>query len=256
MDNQHIARLEAHLEQLVEGAFASLFGKKIRAQDIALQLARVMEDGVQPAQGSDPRLIAPDQYLIYAHPSVQTHLLERNATLPQSLADHLVELATLIGYRLINTPTIKFLADSQLDTGKLIINASYRNSPEHSTAALQHVVLPGLSKPHSPQLVLDGRLINLEQDVINIGRNRENQIVLDDNTVSRHHIQLRLRASAYMLFDINSQGGTFVNGVQIKEHQLKSGDLIRIGKTQMLYLEENSLSDSQDNPTQAFEPDF
>ena len=35
MNDQHIARLEAQLERLVEGAFSQLFGKKFRAQDIA-----------------------------------------------------------------------------------------------------------------------------------------------------------------------------------------------------------------------------
>ena len=44
MNHQHIARLEAQLEQIIEGAFVNLFGKRIQAQDIALKLVRAMED--------------------------------------------------------------------------------------------------------------------------------------------------------------------------------------------------------------------
>jgi len=60
MKRKHINRLEEHLEQFIEGAFASLFGKKIRAHDIALQLARAMEDSCIAPQGSDPRRVVSD----------------------------------------------------------------------------------------------------------------------------------------------------------------------------------------------------
>ena len=50
MKNKHIAKLEAQLEHIIEGAFANLFGKTINAQDIALRLSRAMEDNLQLTQ--------------------------------------------------------------------------------------------------------------------------------------------------------------------------------------------------------------
>ncbi|MDX1991571.1 MAG: DUF3662 and FHA domain-containing protein [bacterium] len=257
MRNQHIARLEAHLEQLVEGAFANLFGKRIRAQDLALQLARAMEDNLQNSRGSDTRLIAPDHYLIHAHPAVHESLLEEHLNLSHTLAQHLVELATLSGYRLLNTPDVKILADDSLAVGGLTVSATHSTRPENSTAALQKVDLPLLTeKPRNAQLVIGTRIIPITTDVVNIGRSRENHVVLDDPYVSRHHVQLRLHQGAYLLFDVHSQGGTLVNDVQVREHRLNAGDMIRIGQTQMLYLEDDPLSDSQENATQPLDTDF
>lgn len=254
MKNQHIARLEAQLEQLVEGAFASLFGKRLRAQDIALQLARAMENGLIPAHGGDPRMVAPDQYTIFAHPEVHT-LLQKRPALPQTLAAHLVDLATQLGYRLVATPDIKILADAGQEEGQITIVASHTTLQKHSTTAMQQVVLPPqIEKPLNAQFIIgEGRIARLEDSVINVGRDRDNHIIIDDPFVSRHHIQLRLRFGVYMLFDVQSQAGTSVNGNLVREHHLQSGDVVIIGKTRLLYLEDDSLSDSQSGHTQQFD---
>jgi hypothetical protein len=240
MKSQHIAKLEAQLEQLIEGAFANLFGNRIQAQDIALRLARAMEDNLAPPHGHDARALAPDHYVIYTHPDVQAYLLEKHPQLPYFLAGHLTELATHNGYRLNGKPVIKILADSHLDTGELIITASHSNQASHSTEAMKRVELPSVRKPPQSQLVIDqNRTLDLTEDIINIGRGLDNHIILDDPFISRHHVQIRLRFGVYMLFDAHSQSGTYVNEVQVKEHRLQSGDVIRIGKTHMLYLQDD-----------------
>src|SRR5436305_924545 len=107
MNDQAIARLEAKLEHLIEGAFAQLFSKTIRAQDIALHLSRAMEDGIQPASDGDLRPYAPDYYTIRLNPDVYDHLIIRQPALAQILSQHLVELAAAVGYRLRDVPTIE-----------------------------------------------------------------------------------------------------------------------------------------------------
>lgn len=252
MKHQHISRLEAHLEKLVEGTFANLFGRKIRVQDIALQLARAMREGVLPYQGQDSRPIAPDQYLIYANPKIETHLSQNYPNLTSTLSEHLIELATQSGYRIINRPMVKIFGDTQLDIGKIAVVAEHSNYKANSTAALQKVNIPQKTAKQAQLIIAETRSLNLEQDIINVGRSPENHVIIDDPHTSRHHIQLRLRFNAYWVFDNNSQGGTFVNGVRIVEHQLQSGDIIIIGKTKILYIEEDTATDL--DQTEAFEP--
>ncbi|GAB4509440.1 MAG: DUF3662 and FHA domain-containing protein [Anaerolineae bacterium] len=232
-----IAQLEAHLEKLIEGGFTRLFGRKMQAQDIALQLARAMQDGIRPAEGSDPRPIAPDQYMIYIHPGVQSYLIEKHPGLSHLLAEHMVELAVEAGYRLKERPTIKILADPALERSGVIVAADHTLA-NNSTAAMQRVQPVIVATPNQPQLVIDKvQTVTLDEHIVNIGRSPDNQIQLDDPHVSRHHVQLRLRDGAYFLFDVDSHSGTFVNGINIKEHRLSTGDVIRIGLTQMIYLE-------------------
>lgn len=255
MNDQHIARLEARLERLVEGAFANLFGKKIRAQDIALQLARAMEDGARIV-GTDPRPLAPDQYVIHVSPEVQKHLTDNQPNLIGALREYIVDLATSAGYRLSNVPVIKILSDARVEQGKLQVTASHTNRPENSTAVMQRVAIPDHEEPlRNPQLIIDGRQpIPLAKGIVNIGRHRDNDVIVEDRFVSRHHVQLRLRFGAYTLFDIESQSGTFVNEVRVREHRLQAGDVIRLGRTRIVYYEDDPLDDSQAGSTQGIDP--
>jgi pSer/pThr/pTyr-binding forkhead associated (FHA) protein len=85
-------------------------------------------------------------------------------------------------------------------------------------------------------LILNGtRTIPLDQPVMNIGRRLDNQLVLEDNRVSRLHAQIRRRSGRYMLYDLGSRGGTCVNGRRIVECVLEPGDVIALGGTEIIY---------------------
>jgi hypothetical protein len=243
MNEQNFARFEAQLERLIEGAFTQIFGTRIRAQDLAIQLARAMEEGAKSEPG-DPRPIAPDQYIIVLHPKTRAYLMRRQPALHQLLSDYLVELAIGTGYRLSNNPTVELTEDTQLDHGQVNVRCAHQQKKHSTTASMQRVDIKSIPEgPQNPQIVLSGNhTIQLTQPIINIGRSRDNHIVIDDRAVSRHHLQLRLRMGRYTLFDTQSRSGTFVNNVLIKQHDLQSGDVIRIGNTQMVYMEDISLS--------------
>jgi hypothetical protein len=247
MNDQHIARLEAQLERLVEGTFNQLFGKRIRAQDIAIQLARAMENGALTGQPGDPRPLAPDYYAIQLNPTVCDYLLQQQPSLPQRLSEHMIELATEVGYRLSTMPTVEILPDKQLNVGTLVVSAQHIHKKHNTTAVMKRVEMPALPEaPRNPQLLIHGQFaVPLNRDLINIGRSRDNHIVVDDPSVSRHHLQIRLRFGHYVLFDTHSQGGTTVNDVLAKEHILQAGDVICIGRTRLIYMEDSALGDTQ-----------
>jgi hypothetical protein len=247
MNDQHIARLEAQLERLVEGAFSQLFGKKFRAQDIALQLARAMEDSAEDQPSGDLRPLAPDHYTIYLHSKVRNTLLERQPFLAQRLSDHIVELASSAGYRLVGVPTIDIVANDDLALSAVKVNARHLQKKHSTTAVMKRVETPvSQDIPQNPQLLLHGQIaVPLTRDVINVGRSRDNHIVIDDAAVSRHHLQLRLRFGRYMLFDTQSHGGTMVNDVPVKDHILQTGDVICIGSTRLVYMEDHTLNETQ-----------
>lgn len=69
-----------------------------------------------------------------------------------------------------------------------------------------------------------------------IGRLPENDVVLIDETVSRQHAELILRQGDYILKDLGTRNGTWVNGERIKELRLKDGDEIKIGTIPLKFL--------------------
>ncbi len=246
MNEQPIARLETQLERLVEGAFAHLFGRHARAQDLAVELARAMQEAASAGTTRDPRRIAPDHYRIHLTHQNRERLLHKQPALLERLSDHLLELATNLGYRMICTPTIELVTDDTITSPAFHVQAEHTQKKHSTTAVMKRVELPAFAKPDNPQILIKGRTaINLVDDVVNIGRGHDNHIVIEDASVSRHHLQLRLRFGRYTLFDTESKGGTLVNHVRIREHTLQNGDVVQIGSTQFVYLEDTPLGETQ-----------
>jgi pSer/pThr/pTyr-binding forkhead associated (FHA) protein len=204
-------------------------------------------------------MLAPDHYTIYLHSQVRSQLIERQPFLAQRLSEHIVELASNAGYRLINLPTVDILANDELSINAVIVRARHIQKKHSTTAVMQRVETPVSQPediPQNPQLLLHGTVaIPLTRGVINIGRGRDNQIVVDDPAVSRHHLQLRVRFGRYMLFDTQSHGGTSVNDVPVKEHTLQNGDVICIGTTRLVYMEDHSLNETQTGIYDSLPPD-
>jgi pSer/pThr/pTyr-binding forkhead associated (FHA) protein len=67
-------------------------------------------------------------------------------------------------------------------------------------------------------------------EVVTMGRNEDNMVVLEDKYVSSHHLKIYFKNTDYILEDLNSTNGTFVNEVRVKSKLvLNKGDRIRVG---------------------------
>ncbi|MEL6149904.1 MAG: DUF3662 and FHA domain-containing protein [Chloroflexota bacterium] len=240
MKDKHITQLEARLESLIEGAFAHFFGRQVRAQDIALQLARAMEDGLRHGTAADKRPFAPDYYRIIVNPEAHQLLVSRRPDLLGALSGHLVELATRSGYRMESSPVVEFETSNEVANGNVRVIANHIQENTGSTQSLEPLTIPeSTATPPNAQITLNNRSISLQEPLLNVGRHLNNHIVLDDPHTSRHHAQIRLRFGRYVIFDVQSRTGTFVNDVMVRSHELKSGDVIRIGNTKLVYFEDD-----------------
>jgi ABC-type multidrug transport system ATPase subunit len=74
-----------------------------------------------------------------------------------------------------------------------------------------------------------------EQEVVTIGRHRGNTLVLDSVLVSRQHARVVSDGDRFILEDLNSTNGTFLNGRRIQAVELIPGDIVRIGPFRLLY---------------------
>lgn len=87
-----------------------------------------------------------------------------------------------------------------------------------------------------------GQEMLITRETFFIGRSPNNNLVLDDRTVSRKHAVINLLNGEHVLSDLNSFRGIFVNGKQVKEAVLKHGDSIGIGTLLLYFLVEGDVS--------------
>jgi pSer/pThr/pTyr-binding forkhead associated (FHA) protein len=91
-----------------------------------------------------------------------------------------------------------------------------------------------------------GQIYNINKKVITIGRFTENDIVLNHDTVSGFHAEIRIDNKGSEIIDKNSKNGIYLNGKKIKKSaSLKNGDTIQCGKMLVKYISDGSFSGTQ-----------
>ncbi len=75
----------------------------------------------------------------------------------------------------------------------------------------------------------------LDEPVTTAGRHPDSDIFLDDITVSRRHAEVIRTADGYLVRDVGSLNGTYVNRERIDESDLASGDEVQVGKFKLVF---------------------
>jgi len=112
-------------------------------------------------------------------------------------------------------------------------------------------------------LRLDGQDIEefvLDKDFISIGRTPNNDITISNLAVSIHHASVNKTPGGAEIVDMKSGNGTFVNDKKITRKDLEDGDIIGIGKHQILFFAQSAFtapgSDEQSEATVMMSADF
>jgi type II secretory pathway predicted ATPase ExeA len=114
--------------------------------------------------------------------------------------------------------------------------------------AATELALPRMrgSDPALPSLgrllvATDGRTvqeISLSQGRVIVGRTADNDLQIDSRFVSRHHCQITTSANSCVIEDLNSTNGIYVKSRRVRRHYLNDGDVVLIGKHELIYVDE------------------
>lgn len=94
-----------------------------------------------------------------------------------------------------------------------------------------------------------GGTIALDKTEMTIGRMHDNEIVLDDPRVSRYHAKICLMKDHFVLLDLKSSGGTFINGQRIEQGILYPGDAISLGGCNFSFMQGSVVARRRDSAT-------
>jgi pSer/pThr/pTyr-binding forkhead associated (FHA) protein len=240
MSSARFSRFERIVEHLIEERLTHLFDARLRPAELASRLARAMQDNAQRHQG---RLIVPCHYALTLHPEDHDALLALHPDLVDLLSTVIVKLAEQTNARLAQAPVVNLRSDPGFTPRQLAVEAWHAPTTKHPTKELSLPEVPeaeGATSLRNPQLIIQGsHYVPLTRPVINIGRRRDNHIVIESPNVSRTHAQLRLRHGHYVLHDLGSTAGTLVNERAVTEVVLKPGDVIAMGGVLLVYVEDD-----------------
>ncbi|MFZ6027725.1 MAG: FhaA domain-containing protein [Chloroflexota bacterium] len=235
-----LARIESRLRAMVEGGTARLFsiatwgdGEKCSLAALLLQAlhdhAETNEEGVA---------LAPNQFTLHLPPTV-AQLVRADPDGIDELASYVYQCGCESGFVFVAYPTLEVRPEVSMARGEMRLEAQI--FPRRTGGNTAMLVNPALQPtPHAPEdafLIVNGQwTFPLEKPVINIGRRTDNDLVLNDPRVSRAHAQLRLAHSRYMIFDLGSTGGTFVNGQRVTHSAtLLPGDVVSLAGVTLIF---------------------
>jgi hypothetical protein len=229
--------LEAQLRALIEDRLPKVLpGGKAAAAQLTRQLAAAMHGSLKTQP--DGRALAANLYVLVAHPGTLSRWRGRPGFL-EALLSTLLAAGAEAGLRFASSPSLTTAADLTLKPGKARVLASFSSEGLAETRGMPVKKAKGIDSgtiPENAFLIIQGtKIFPLKQSVVNIGRRLDNHVVIDDPRVSRSHAQLRAARGHFMLFDLNSTGGTFVNNARITQSALYPGDLISLAGVVLIF---------------------
>jgi len=251
----NLAAIEERIQSFVEDSLAVFPWGKRKDQIAPLLMATLRGSLVEDTEGN---LFAPSLVTIFVHPSSLPEMLANQSGL-ETLARILNEACQEAGIRFRRSPVIRVASSYDLGEDEIRVHSTFPTDEVVSQTAAIDIPHPEISldtRPINAFLIVNGaEVIPLRMVVINLGRRTDNHIVIDDPRVSRKHAQLRAVRNQYVIFDLNSSGGTYVNGQRISQVTLKPGDVISLAGVAMIYGEDNPQSGSDHKtPTSDIKP--
>lgn len=236
-----LEQLEERLKQLIEVSLLSVFpGFKLEEL-----VARKLTDSVRNnlLENDDGSKLVPNVFTLVTNPQDTQHW--QNPTLITALISSIEIAVRESGLVFSSTPTISIVQNPAQPKNQVEILASHQVSSQVDTAGMTPALEPNenivdAEIPKDAFLIIDGvKVFPLDKSVINIGRRRDNHLVIDDPRVSRSHAQIRAVTGRFVIFDLQSTGGTFVNGQRVGKFILYPGDVISLAGVSLIFGQDN-----------------
>lgn len=242
-------KLEARLQSMIENELVKLIPGFRPKDEISQKLASVMYSQVNSNSNVDD--LAPNLYVVIAHPSYVSKWRQDPGFLAE-LANSLEMAGKEANIRFASKVTITVSPNTSMSKREIRIIGSFSLARISETQGMiPKTVQDEGNHPNNSYLIQsDSKVIQLCNPVMNIGRRLDNQIVIDDPRVSRNHAQIREIKGHFVIFDLNSKGGTFVNGDRINQSILFPGDVLSLAGVTLIFGQDLTSSEAKELTTQ------
>ncbi len=245
-----LARFERLMEQAVEGSLRRVFPTSLQPIQLAKAAARAMEQGsIIGVRGAE----VPNVYRLRLSPTDSSRFEPQRDLLIGEIGTYLVDYARERDLRPVAPIKVELDQDDGVREGTVKASAHFGDlTPEtqqsvetaiEGTRRLRLADLAAAQPPSRPTRQLmslsDGAGLTFDLDpdagVVRLGRALDNDVVIDSQRVSRYHCQLRWVDRGWLVYDLNSTNGTWLDarrmesgrpGVLSADSELRLGDFV------------------------------
>ena len=243
-------RFEDLAQRLIENSLARILHERLHPDEVLQAIVHAIEDAHTLGPNNEP--IAPNHFWVTLSEQDLAPLEYHQPDLADQLAESVRQMIVQMGLRMDMPPRVLLQGVADVPPHHLRVTARWipPDLPVTVTATHPAEERPEVVLPRRPFLIVDGRRqIALTSVLVRMGRSRESDVVVDDRRVSRHHAEMRWQAETqkFLYMDMNSTGGTKLNGYPIQQCTLEAGDILSLGGVEIIYGEEFELQSTRAN---------
>lgn len=214
-----LKRIEQKLEKLVEGTFTRVFPSSVKPIELGKRIRRVLED--KKTIGVQGQIIIPNRYVISLSLKDLENIESIQESIQREISSSIRDHANDENYHFQGTLTVEIFSNSSLKTGSIEVDGLFEENKG--------------GFPPGSLIDENGKRLIITEQKLSIGRDTKSTMQVVDVEVSRNHAEIRLLNTSFVLIDLQSTNGTFVNGQRVQEHTLQNFDQIKIGSTILLF---------------------
>lgn len=238
--NAKLDQLESKLQSLFEDQIMAILPGLTVEDRIIQKLTLALKQNIVEQKNNGP--IAPNIFTLIV--AAETASMWQEQRVMDAFKNVISTAVRDVGLKLQSQPIITVTTDDSYSGREISVIASHKLEPVEDTKGM--AIDPEKSEkntdtiPENAFLIVEGvKVYPLKDTVVNVGRRLENHLVIDDPRISRNHAQLRAINGRYVLFDLNSTGGTFVNGQRTSQTVLYPGDVISLAGVALIFGQDN-----------------
>jgi len=259
--------LLARFEEVAESLFTGIFKRnnsRLQPVELAKELVRIMHKNKQV---SISQVYVPNVYRVFLHPSDWSPFANFGDAFLIELSKYLYAEGKKNKFTFLSKPSIELHSDDTVKPHEMFIEIDFDDSIEvyweedneyeyeeepidqeesmdwrEQTSIFQGEIPYNLPDPVEPgrkiHYVLEiiqgpdaGKSFPLDGDSYHLGRHSQCEIVLNDPEVSRRHLKLTRSGDEWLIDDLGSTNGTWLNGQRVAKQRIGLGDRVEMGQT-------------------------
>jgi Protein of unknown function (DUF3662)/Inner membrane component of T3SS, cytoplasmic domain len=239
-----LTALERFLERLVERPIGRLFRASVEPEQLRRRVERSMEEGRRSEGG---RTLAPDRIRILLQSDDLAAFLRRHPSPEPALRESAHGYARQRGWLLRERPLVTLHPSKAVARGDIVVTATISDAPGPASIgpgagdgrpSLEVTALMPAASLGDLTLIVSShgrpdRRVALAGSVLRIGRAVDNEVVLPDERVSRHHGLIAAAHGSLVYRDLASANGSYLRGQRVSEVALGPGDELTLGSTSL-----------------------